>query len=191
VWVFAIVLSIYLLNRSQLLLSSSLWALGASIKLIPLLLIPVLFRYFKLNTAIKFILFSCLIFCISFLFFYESPIIIHNFFQSIKLYSVRFEFNASLYYLIREIGEYFLSYNPIQYIGPVFSIIAFLGAFTILISKTTHTIDSIFNQLLLALSWYYIFSLVVHPWYIAPIVAFSVFTEVKYGILWSYLVMLS
>ena len=38
---------------------------------------------------------------------------------------------------------------------------------------------------------YLIFSSIVHPWYVAPLVLFAVFSGNRFGILWSGLVMLT
>lgn len=186
-WIFGFLLSVYFLHQKRWLLSSLFWAAAASIKLIPLLLLPALIRRLKVKKWITFIPITALLFGVGFLFFY-NPHLLTNYLSSLKLYASTFEFNAGVYYLIRSIGYYFVDYNPIKTIGPIFSMIGLLGLFFFLLRKPLKHTQSLFVSMLFGLSWYYFFALVVHPWYVVPLVFMSVFTNYQFAILWSFLI---
>jgi hypothetical protein len=186
-WVFGLLLSVYFLHRKRLLLSSLLWAAVASIKLIPLLLLPALIRRLKVKNWLNFMVGTILIFGLGFLFFYDQHLLTH-YTTSLKLYASTFEFNSGIYYVIRSIGYYFVDYNPIKTIGPVFSAIGLLGLLFLLVRKPLKSTQALFVPMLFGLSWYYFFALVVHPWYVVPLVFMSVFTNYRFAILWSFLI---
>jgi hypothetical protein len=50
---------------------------------------------------------------------------------------------------------------------------------------------SFFTSMLLCLTVYLVFSTTVHPWYVAPLVAFSVLAPWTYSLVWSMAAVLS
>lgn len=189
-WVFALLGSVRWLYKKKLILSSVFWAAAASIKLIPLLLLPALIRMLNAKQWLKFFILTGLLFGLGFLLFYDTYSLDH-FTTSLKLYSSTFEFNAGIYYLLRTIGYYFVDYNPIKTLGPVLSFIGFSGLIYLLLRKPLKSMQALFTALLLGMSWYYFFAMIVHPWYITPLVLFSVFTTYRFAVFWTFLVTLS
>jgi len=190
VMIFFFLIAFYLLIRGKVQLSSLFWAFAAATKLIPLLFLPILLRQQK----VKRLLVMGFIFILSFLLLwipFFSPLAFSHFKQSLNLYFETFEFNAGLYYLLRWLGYQFAGYNIIQTAGFWLSKIALLGVVLILLRKKRTSWADFFTTLLLALSWYYAFALIVHPWYICSLVALSVFSPYRYAILWSALIPLS
>ncbi|MEX2379222.1 MAG: mannosyltransferase, partial [Vicingaceae bacterium] len=61
-WVFALLGSIYLLQKKQLYLSSIFWAAAASIKLIPLLFLPALMRMLSSSKWMRYYVLTALVF---------------------------------------------------------------------------------------------------------------------------------
>ena len=129
-------------------------------------------------------------FIILFLPFYTSELI-ENYINSVGLWFGNFEFNASFYYLFREIGYLFRGWNEIAIIGkitPIFTVI-FLIILTFL--KKNNTMIQLITALLFGLCFYYLMATTVHPWYLATPIILSVFTKYKFPVVWSLVVILS
>tara|TARA_R110002050_G_scaffold157357_2_gene285947 strand:+ start:8628 stop:10058 length:1431 start_codon:yes stop_codon:yes gene_type:complete len=125
-----------------------------------------------------------------FLPFYSTDFI-SNYTQTVALWFQKFEFNASLYYIARQIGYVFRGYNEIAIIGKVMALLVVL--FTLIISffrKNKTTIELI-TAMLLVLSFYYFTTTTLHPWYVATLLILSVFTKYKFPLVWSFVIILS
>lgn len=190
VWIFTFLITIRWLYHKKYTLSSIFWSIAASVKLIPLLFLPVLCRKLSLKKLLPYYLIAFSVLALSFAPFFERSVF-DKFFSSIKLYSSTFEFNASFYSLFKTIIYQFLGYNPIKILGPIMSFIGLAGLLFFLLRKKMKSPQVLFSALLFGLSWYYFFGMVVHPWYITPLVLFSVFTQLRFALLWSFLITLS
>jgi len=56
-----------------------------------------------------------------------SSVFLSNIGSSIGLYFQRFEFNGSVYYLLRWLGQQFTGYNQIRLLGPLLGLMVFVG----------------------------------------------------------------
>ena len=190
VMLFFLVLSIYLLQKNSYKWAAFFMAISISVKLLPLLLLPILYKYLGLKKAVIFYgltLFFCFLFFVPFL----SSELIDNYSKTIGLWFTNFEFNASIYYIIRYIGQQIYGYNIIQTVGKIIPIIIILFIFfKAFFSKNKTEID-LFNTFLIVLSIYFFTATTVHPWYIINLVFLSVFTQFKYPIYWSFVIILS
>lgn len=165
--------------------SAVLFGLAVSVKLIPLTLLPLIVRKLGLKKGLVFSLFVLIVNLILFMPFY-SPQFFVNFGDSLDLYFHSFEFNAGLYYLLREIGFAFTGFNTIQYLGTA---LALTDLFLILwISFRTKTFV---EAAVLILSIHLLLSTTVHPWYIIPLLGLSFITRLTYPLAWSGLIFLS
>jgi len=159
--------------------------LAISFKLVPLILLASFFRKLNLRQYIKFILIASLVAFISVL-----PVLFSDALKGIStstsLYFKNFEFNASLYYLIREIGFVVKGYNIIATAGPLMGVLAFSGMviFNILASSKMKLME----RMLWTYMIYFLFATTVHPWYVLPILVLGIFSEYKFPILWSFMV---
>ena len=110
-----------------------------------------------------------------------------NILESFKLYFENFEFNASLFYLTKFFAGPTLAHKIMTYMT------LGLGLAIIYSGVRRWKYDQVmfFKLSALVLTIYLLFSSVVHPWYITPIIAFSVFTKQIYPIVWSFLILLS
>ena len=190
VMLFFLVLSIYLLQKNNYKWASFFIAISISVKLLPLLLLPILYKYLGLKKAVifyGFTLFFCFLFFVPFL----SSELIDNYSKTIGLWFTNFEFNASIYYIIRYIGQQIYGYNIIQTVGKIIPVMVILFIlFKAFFSKNKTEID-LFNTFLIVLSIYFFTATTIHPWYIINLVFLSVFTQFKYPIYWSFVIILS
>ncbi|NRA10417.1 MAG: hypothetical protein HRT57_00510 [Crocinitomicaceae bacterium] len=116
---------------------------------------------------------------------------IANFIESLTLYFKVFEFNSFIFYNYVEYGKSIHGFNSIRYYGPRLSQ---LSLFLILIQAfwgSTITWQKLMSRLTVAFFIYLLFVTTVHPWYILPILAISLFTNYSFPIIWSLLIFLT
>ena len=205
VMVFFLIWSLYLLHQQKWFWSAVVLALSISVKLVPLLFLPIFFKwfvkgepsikkkYFGLEGFTKLIGFYIIVLGSTALFFlpFYSNKFISNYTETVALWFQNFEFNASLYYVAREIGYLFRGYNEIATIGKTIPVLVFLFVLCIAFFRSNRHFITIISSMVLALSFYYFCSTTVHPWYIATLLILSVFTKYKFPFVWSFIIILS
>ena len=102
-----------------------------------------------------------------------------------------FEFNASFYYLFREIGYLFRGWNEIAIIGKIIPLLTVLFIGIITFFRKNGSPKELITALLFGLSFYYFTTTTMHPWYLASLVILSVFTKYRFPIVWSFVIVLS
>ena len=122
--------------------------------------------------------------------FFSSEFI-SNYTQTVGLWFNNFEFNASVYYIAREVGYWFTGYNEIAVIGKVLPVLVVLFVIGLSVFKKQLTTKILISNMLLAFSFYLFMSTTVHPWYIATLLILCVFTNYKFPIVWSFVIILS
>jgi len=204
VMVFFLIWSLYLLHQRKWFWSAILFGLSISVKLLPLLFLPLLFNYFiqKRSTSEKdltnlnfgrLLLYYLLVFITvitSFLPFYSAEVV-SNFMSSVGLWFGKFEFNASTYYVIRWIGFQVKGYNIIETAGKILPIITILIILGLTFFSKYQNTRQLLTNMLFAVTAYLFLSTTVHPWYLAIPLVLSVFSELKYVMVWTGVVMLS
>lgn len=181
----------YFLFHGNMLKSGVSFALAAGIKLLPLIFIPALYRYFGLKKTLIITLSFAVINGLFFVPFFEVEVF-KNFLSSIDLYFHRFEFNASFYYLIREIGYLLVGYNVIALAGTVLAITSLLIIIFIAYKVKKQKIHSLLKALFFSVLIYYLFSTTVHPWYLINLLFLAICTGfLRSVVLWTFLVFLS
>ncbi|MGB0981067.1 MAG: mannosyltransferase [Winogradskyella sp.] len=201
VMIFFLVLSFYLLHSGKWKWAAVVLACSISVKLIPLLFLPLYFGWFikqKQNITIttrftKLIVFYCTTGVVILLFFipFFSVEFITNYSKTVGLWFGNFEFNASIYYLVREIGYAVSGYNEIKFIAKILPIISLLIILGFSVFKQNTTIPKLTTSILIAFTCYLFLSTTIHPWYIATLVILGVFTNYKFPLVWSLVVVLS
>ena len=111
--------------------------------------------------------------------------------SSVDLYFRKFEFNASIYYLFRYLGQQISGYNLIRYIGPALAVITLGSNLFLASSKIKYTFSNFARYGLISWSIYLLLATTVHPWYVITILFFSIFTDIKYPSIWTYLIFMS
>ena len=190
VMIFFLIAGLYLLQRQKWLLSAFFYSCSIALKLIPLMLLPLLFRRLGWKKAIAFysvIGASLLVFFLPFL----SGAFAENFFSSINLWFQKFEFNASIYYVIRWIGFQVEGYNIIGYAGPALAAVVFIPVLILSTLKKNSDMEGLITSMMFAIVVYLLLATTVHPWYLATPLLLSVFTRYRFVQVWSLLVVLS
>jgi alpha-1,6-mannosyltransferase len=111
---------------------------------------------------------------------------IAHFSNSLNLYFQKFEFNASLYYVLRMLGKAYYGYSPTVQISMVLKICTLSTLAYFFFQK-----GNFYRQIFLFFTCYILFQSTVHPWYLSTLVLLSVFVPFRYGIIWSGAIMLS
>ena len=187
--IFFVLLSIYLLQKNNLALSSAAFAFAIASKLTPLLLLPLFLKQIKLSRI--WIFYGLAIAISAFLFWpFMGSALINGLSSSIGLYFQKFEFNASIFYIIREIGFWVKGWDIIQtagiwLAGITFTVILFVSFFGN--SKKQNLLGIFIWPLFI----YFAFASIVHPWYATPLIAFCLFSRYRFPLVWSFTIFLS
>ena len=162
-------------------------ALSIASKLLPLMFLPLILlnhkQWFKFTVILMVTL--ALLFI---------PILDQSFItgmqDSLTLYYQNFEFNAGLYYLLREVGYWLYGYNAIALIGKILFILSagLIIIYSFLLARKQYNYSFSFTLLYLIFA---VLSLILHPWYIILLVAFVPFTKFRFPVVWSYFIFLS
>jgi len=190
IMIFFFLLGILFLSQNSTIKSSLMMAFSIGSKLITLILVPLFFKKLGFKKSIYYFLLITAFFSLLWIPYIDDKFYI-NYLQTIKLWFNRFEFNASFYYIIREIGFYFKGYNIIGQFGKVspFILISSILFFTFF-QKNNSLKKILINQLLL-LSFYFFIATTIHPWYIISLVALCILTPYFYPIIWSATIFIS
>lgn len=188
--IFFVLLTFLLFLKNKLAGSAISLGLGIAAKLVPVLFLPLLVNRLGWKKGLLFSLITGVITIILFAVVLNIDTVQHLL-NSIDLFIRRFEFNASLYYLVRWVGTIVKGYNIIAFAGPLLLIMA-VGFILFLSFKEKNKLrQTFFNKALLIITTWYLFSTTVHPWYICLPVALTVFTPYRYAIIWSFTAILS
>ncbi len=187
---FFFVAGLYFLLTQKYVFAAVLISLSISVKLLPLLLLPLFFNYLKFK---KSILFYSIIIGLNVLFFlpFLNSSLVQNYSETLALWFTNFEFNASIYYVMREIGYYYKGYNTIHTIGQItpFVTVAIILLFAFI--KKNNSLASVIVNALMVITLYLFISTTVHPWYVISLLVLSVFTNYKFPLVWSFAVLFS
>lgn len=166
------------------------WAAAIGLKLTPVLLAPVWIRFWDKR---KFLIFSLT--AVFFVILFLIPILwldgAGNFYQSFRLYQSKFEFNASLYYLIREAAGFFVDYNPIGYVGPLLQMVAAACLLAMGLYQRTFTQEALVSKMVWMYLVFLLLQTTVHPWYLIPALGISVLSPNRIFVVWTGLVFVS
>jgi len=183
IMIFFLLSAIMLLAKNKFLISSLSMCMSIAIKLIPLMFLPLLIRTLGWRrSALYFIVLgtSLAIIAIPVL----NSAIFAGYETSLSYYFKKFEFNASIYYLLREWGYLQYGYNIIGDIGWKLGVVTILSVILFSFLKRF----TLWEKMLLSLTVFLLLSTTVHPWYVIPAVLLSVFTRYSYPAVWSMVI---
>ncbi|MEZ4792568.1 MAG: mannosyltransferase [Gelidibacter sp.] len=210
IMIFFLVFSLYLLYCGKWKIAAFIIALSISVKLIPLMFLPLFYQWFvkryqtskvltptsrsfEVSPITRLIGFYTIILIVTILLFapFYSSEFINNYSQTVALWFGQFEFNASLYYIARAIGYGITGYNEIGVIGKFIPIIVVAALLIMTFFRNNKTMPQLIAAMLLISTIYYFTSTTIHPWYLATLLILSVFTNYKFPLVWSFMVILS
>ncbi len=182
--------SVYFLNKSNVFGGTAALVASIGIKLVPLILIPTLFFSKKIRSNFGFWLGGGLVFILAF-----SPLLFdqsyENLWESIRLYQGKFEFNASVYFLLREVGFWIKGYNTIATLTKILTLITFVWIVWVSVKNKTKDTSAFIHLWVSIYLIYLILQPVVHPWYLLPVLGLSLLSDSKTAILWSWTIIFS
>ncbi len=205
VMVFFLIWSLYLLQKGYWYWAAVVLALSVSVKLIPLLFLPLFFRKFVfrepencnvfswIGTLPKLIGFYSIVLGVVLLTFapFLSEQFLYNYKRTISLWFQNFEFNASIYFIVRWIGYKVVGWNVIETAGKILPLVTIAIILGLTFFRKNRTIPQLITGMLLGICTYYFLSTTIHPWYIAVPLSLCIFTKYKFPIAWSFVVVFS
>lgn len=176
--VFLFLGAFWLLMKWGPVVAAPVLALAIGTKLLPVLVFPSLVRRLGWGRTLVFGLLTAL--CCVPLFWYmvEGDRAAH-FRESLRLYFQHFEFNGGLYYGLRPLLGYWAN-RLLPWL--------LLGLIVVAAWRERNRVWSgLPAAFMLALTLYQLHSPVLHPWYIAPVVALAALSPYRYVVLWTAL----
>ncbi|MBD1395565.1 hypothetical protein H9Q13_00165 [Pontibacter sp. JH31] len=188
--IFFLLLFLYQLHFQRHLVAAIPFALAVGAKLLPLMFLP--FVWQKLGFR-RFAAFGAVLLATLFMLFFPllSLEVLRNFWQSIDLYFQRFEFNASVYYLLRWLGFRLTGYNQVAIIGPLLSLATLLSVLALAAINKLGSVRRLAGYMAAALTVYLFLSTTVHPWYLTTLVALTAMSQFRFATVWSCLAIFS
>ena len=190
VMIFFLLGAVYFVLKQNWWMGGVMLGLAIQVKLIPLMLLPFFFKKLGFKNSVGFTAMTLFVtLAIGAILLNESYMA--NMLASVNEYFVSFEFNASVFYIIREIGFQTHGYDTVRTVGPFLSKMAAVLILLLAVFRAYRNDLDLLKGIMFAFLIYYTFATTVHPWYIALILIFSVFTTYKFGLVWSLVAMLS
>lgn len=191
VMIFFLFGALYYLGRKKMILGALFFAFSVATKAIPLLFLPLFLKYFGWKKMVQFSAFT-FIFLAALFAPFVSQELYHNFMNSIELYFTNFEFNASIYYIVRYIGFEIKGYNIIHSVGKITPILLLLFMTIYSLFRKGNSQQALIKSMFLAILVYYLTATTVHPWYLILPLGLSVFLpKNQLMTLWSLVIILS
>lgn len=184
--IFFILLTAWLLTKKTFIVAAVPLSMAVQAKLIPLIGIPLLIPRFGLWKTMVFGFACALLLLINSPVFWGSPDRVLHLLGSLQLYYGKFEFNGSIYSVLRAAGWWLWGYNPIEWLSKIMILLTLITFWFIYRSKA----DFLQGFFWLICS-YLLFSAVVHPWYLAILVALSPFVKYQFALAWTALIPLT
>jgi len=181
--IFFLLLSLWYLHKSRFLTAGFAFGMSILAKLIPLMYLPFLWIRLGKKSGFLFVLASGGVIFMGFLPFLRiDPA--EGFLSSLALYFYKLEFNASIYFIVRQIGYWITGYNIIYLAGPLLGFISFL--LIIFFSSSSYVKNkSIIEIWMWLLMIYFAMTTTLHPWYITTLLVLSIFTRYRFPVIWT------
>ena len=187
--IFFLVLGIHQFDRVKILGQGIGFAGAISTKLVPLIFLPAVLMKQWPKRGFMVCVVAVVIALLTFMPMIGSALI-SGMGASIGLYFQRFEFNASIYFVIREIGFMSVGYNLIRQTGPWLGVTTFIliMSWALVATRLKKDLPLI---LLGSLVIYLLFSTTVHPWYVIPLIPLGILSGYYFPVVWSLMIFLT
>lgn len=185
-----IFIALYFLLQKKEIMGSIFFAIAIQIKLIPLMLLPFFYRFLGFWKSTIFYSLT-LVIVVGLGFIQLNSGNIANFGDSLRLYFEVFEFNSFVLHYYVQYGIAETGWNMTKTYGPQLSRIAVLFIVSLALYGELTNWRILFKRMTLAFFVYLLFSSTLHPWYILPMLALSIFTNYSFPLFWSFLIFLS
>ena len=190
---FFFIWAMYLLTKKKWMPAAPIYAFSILVKLVPILFLPLFLRYLGFKKSAGFYT-LVVITCIAFLAPFYTPIFIDNYSETVGLWFSNFEFNAGIYNLVKSIGVNFFDAKPwilIKAYGKIMALSVIGIALLLTFFRKNEQVHTLLQSMLWVLFAYLVLSSTVHPWYIIFLLTLGVFTNYRFPILWTLVVLLS
>lgn len=167
-----------------------LLGMASGLKALPLILLPAFSAFAGLRKAVPIAVIVFFTLFIPFIPMLESGSL--NMLYSFDLYFRNFEFNASLYYAVRQFGYFITSYNIIGIAGPLLASLTIIAVLSMSSFLKKGDNGALFKTAFLSIICYYFLSTTVHPWYIINLIVIGIAGGFTWtAMTWSFTVILS
>ena len=192
VMLFFFIWSIYLLSVHKWLWAAVIYAFSISVKLIPLMFLPFFLKHLGLKKSLFFYALVGLV-SLALLFPFYTPEFIDNYSETVGLWFSNFEFNASIYNIVKKIGIQFDAkpWELIKSYGKITPLITIAVVLLLTFLRKNQKIQVLLGSMLVVLTTYYFLTTTVHPWYIIFLVLLAIYTDLRFPLFWSATVVLS
>src|SRR5690606_27562135 len=190
---FFFVWALYLVSRNKWAWAAPVYALSIMVKLVPLMLLPLFFKYLGPKKSMAFYIMvglGCLLIALPF----YAPGFLVNYGQTLDLWFSNFEFNAGIYKLVKYLAVTYFDAKPwelIEVYGSMLIRVMVVICLLIALLRRNNSLHSLITSMVLVLSCYYFLSSTVHPWYIVFLLGMAIFTDYRFPLLWTFTIILS
>lgn len=181
----ALLSALWFLSKEKIGAFGGFWSLAVGLKILPIMLFPSLIVKEIIRRSISFWIGAGILFFLVFIpLLYQSSW--QNISESLRLFQGKFEFNASIYYLFREVGYWIKGYNTIASLTKLLSAMTFLGIVYVAWKKKPFSTVQMAEVWTMSYLIYLILQPVVHPWYIIPAFGLSLLTKMNSLTVWTF-----
>jgi len=168
--IFSLIAAIYFWSKKYFTVSGSFTGLAISVKLLPIIFIPLFLLQKRSFKQMKQWVLGLIIVSITLLFPLFNDIAINAMNSSIRLYFEHFSINSPLYSLLKWISNFSDEPWKITVLSNYFPILSIFGILTVYFLMFLRKIDLV-SGIIIVLTVYLITSRVIHPWYLSPLLA--------------------
>ncbi|MEO1485954.1 MAG: mannosyltransferase [Bacteroidota bacterium] len=193
VMLFFMVWAIYLVLKGNWLTSAPIYALSILTKLLPILFLPLFLRFLGIKKSVGFyvmVIASCVLLLLP---FYDANFV-GNYGETIGLWFSNFEFNASIYNLVKSIGVHFFDAKPwllVKTYGSTIALLVVLVTMGMAFLRKNELPKTLLTSILFVLAFYFLLSSTVHPWYLVTLLFLGLAGGYRFPLIWTALVILS
>ncbi|MBR9998657.1 MAG: DUF2029 domain-containing protein [Cyclobacteriaceae bacterium] len=185
IMIFFLLLTLWFIRNNGFIPAGIAVGLSILVKLLPLIFLPYFWiRYRKKGFVL--VALSVIIIISGFLPFLWIDSV-RGFLESLALYFYKLEFNASIYFLVRQIGYWAAGFNIIWIAGPLLGFLAFLLIIYLSFSdyaKKVRTEETVMWLLMIYLAM----TTTLHPWYVITLLVLCIFTEYRFPLVWTFFI---